>query len=189
MITRAYTQDLQGTTPGNLATMDAGDGLDAVVSSPPYLPETDRTHPHGNKATDGGPGFRNFYSNDPANIGNPQGAYLTDFWHAARQIVDQCYQVLAPGTVAVWVVKRFVRDKQIVNFPDQWRQMCEAAGFVTVEWIRAWVVEDKGTQLDLWGNGHERRVEHKSFFRRLYESKYPENAIDWEDVLIMRRVP
>ncbi|HUW08353.1 MAG TPA: hypothetical protein VM537_01430 [Anaerolineae bacterium] len=85
------------------------------------------------------------------------------------------------------MVKRFVRNKEIVDFPDQWRRMCEAAGFETVEWIRAWVVEEHGGQMDLWGENHTRKVERKSFFRRLYESKYPHNAIDYEDVIIMRR--
>ena len=56
-----------------------------------------------------------------------------------------------------------------------------------MEWIRAWVVEEHGSQMDLFGNSHQRKVERKSFFRRLYESKYPDNRIDFEDVLIMRK--
>ena len=140
-INRAYTQDRQGSTPGNLAHMEAGEeGLE------------------------------------------------DDFWTAARAIVDQCHLLLKPGAVAAWIVKRFVRDKQIVDFPDQWRQMCEAAGFETVEWIRAWVVEEHGTQMEMFGNHQDRKVERKSFFRRLYESKFPENSIDWEDVIIMRKL-
>ena len=126
------------------------------------------------------------YGDSPGQLGQTE---TDDFWTAARAIVDQCYLLLKPGAVAVWVVKRFVRDKQIVDFPDQWRRMCEAAGFETVEWIRAWVVEEHGEQVDLWGNNHSLKVERKSFFRRIYERKFPDNRIDFEDVLIMRRLP
>lgn len=247
-ITRAYTQDNQGNTQGNLATMTTSDaGLDAVLTSPPYaagcahtggadpkpehveggeirfveygnsegqlaaMPEGDldagvssppyegalgkareyvdekRARADANRdimQCKAGPVHDLRYSSTPANLGNDSG---DNFWTAARQIVDQCYLVLKPGAVAVWVVKRFVRKKQIIDFPDQWRQMCEAAGFETVEWIRAWVVEEHGMQLGLFGESKALRKERKSFFRRLYERNYPENAIDWEDVLIMRR--
>jgi hypothetical protein len=117
-------------------------------------------------------------------MGTSQGE---DFWSAARLIVEQCYQVLKPGGMTAWVVKAFVRNKEIVDFPDQWRRLCEACGFETVEIVRAWVVEERGTQVDLWGNGHDLTVERKSFFRRLYEKKYPENRIDYEVVLFMRK--
>lgn len=188
-ITRAYTQDRQGTTPGNLAHMKA------VISSPPYLNKA-----LGDGEGPGAAGERHGRQTSTEKAwtagkeyGDTEGQLAQespdDFWTAARAIIDQCYMILKPGAVAVWVVKRFVRDKQIVNFPDQWRQMCEAAGFETVEWIRAWVVEEHGEQLDLFGGSEPMRTERKSFFRRLYENKYPENSIDWEDVLIMRRLP
>ena len=83
----------------------------------------------------------------------------------------QCYAILRPGGVAVWVVKNFVRSKKVVPFCDQWRALGESCGFETVEVIRAWLVEDRGTQVDLWGNHHEHKVERKSFFRRLSEKK------------------
>ena len=183
-----------GDSIGQLAAMAEGN-IDSVVSSPPY-----RTGGHHNGVFDtwGGeigetdtPAWSRLAKKD-AGYGQEHGQMEQmgkedDFWTAARTIVDQCCLVLRPRGVAVWVVKRFVRDKQVVDFPDQWRRMCEAAGLETIEWIRAWFVEDKGTQIDLWGNHHQRSIERKSFFRRLYESKYPENSIDWEDVLIMRK--
>ena len=133
--------------------------------------------------------FRGSYSNNPANLGNPTGANQSDFWTAARQIVRQVYQVLPPGAVAIWVTKRFVRDKNIVEFSQQWAQLGESCGFETIEWIRAWLVEDRGAQYGLFdGELHQKQVARKSFFRRLYESKYPENSIDWEDVIIQRKV-
>jgi len=51
---------------------------------------------------------------------------------AARAIVEQVYLALAPGGHAVWVVKNYVKNKQIVPFSDQWRALCEAVGFVTL---------------------------------------------------------
>jgi len=199
-------------SPGQLAAMPEGDHAQALVSSPPWesVEGSNAAHKHADPEQVAAQREADFlagrikgnyaskeailaqlqreedrtYGTAPGQLGNDTGS---DFWHAARAIVDQCYQVLAPGAVAVWVVKRFVRNKEIVPFPDQWRQMCEAAGFETVEWVRAWVVEEHGEQVDLWGNGQAVKKERKSFFRRLYESKYPENAIDWEDVIIMVR--
>jgi len=187
-ITRAYTQDRQGTTDGNLATMDA------VVSSPPY--EGSQGSPslgsvnRDDWGNEGGDivARRNLsaqYGNTQGQVGHTSG---DTFWSAARIIVAQCHAVLKPGGIAVWVVKRFVRKKQIVPFPDQWESMCESVGFEPVTRARAWMIEDRGTQVDLWGNGHQKMVERKSFFRRLYESKYPENRIDWEDVLFMEKL-
>jgi hypothetical protein len=124
------------------------------------------------------------YGRSDGNVGNEQGE---TFWLAARTIVEQTYAVLKPGAVAIWVVKRFVRDGKIVEFSDQWEQLCTAVGFVPVERIKAWLIEDKGTQLGVFGEHKDKSVKRASFFRRLYEKKYPENAIEWEDVLILRK--
>jgi len=109
------------------------------------------------------------------------------FWSAARQIMAQTYSVLRPGAVAIWVLKAFVRDKQIVDFPSQWAALGEACGFETIEWIRAWLIENRGTQYDLFGGMETKTIARKSFFRRLYESKYPKNSIDFEIVLVQRK--
>ena len=83
--------------------------------------------------------------------------------------------------------KDFVRKGQRVPFSDQWQQLCAACGFEPVERIAAMLVDDHGDQLDIFGGSHPKRIKRASFFRRLYESKYPENSIDWEDVIIMRK--
>jgi hypothetical protein len=222
-ITRAYTQDKQGTTPGNLATMDAaigsppyeagcrhtggedkhpehieggdyhGLGYSAAISSPPY--EGQSAHPSigsvnkddwGNEGTDitGRRGLSGDYGETPGQLGQEQAE---TFWSAAKVIVQQVYALLKPGAHAIWVVKAFVRDKEIVDFPGQWQALCEHCGFDTVHYHRAWLVEDRGTQIDLWGNGHDQTVAFKSFFRRMYENKYPENSIDYEVVLCMQK--
>ncbi len=165
-------------------------GIHGMVSSPPYAEslgdgksgidwskqvDRDTEHPHGWAGEN--------YGTTPGQLGGAD-----DFWLAARQIVDQVYAALTPGGHAVWVVKHFVKNKQRIDFPGQWRQLCEAAGFVTVHEHRAWLVEDKGTQFTLDGNHHSRKVERKSFFRRLVENK-GSPRIDWETVYCMEKRP
>lgn len=108
------------------------------------------------------------------------------FWNAARQVVSQVYDCLVPGAHAIWVVKAYIRDKQVVDFPGQWQAMCEACGFVTEHIHKAWMVEERGVQLGFFED-KDLNVKRSSFFRRLYESKYPENAIDYEIVLCMSK--
>lgn len=105
------------------------------------------------------------------------------FWEAAALIVAECYAILRPGGVAVWVRKDFVRNKKRVPFSDDWRRLCEAAGFVTVEWIKASLVKEDAAP-SLFGGNDVRRKERKSFFRRLAEKK-GSPRIDHEDVLVM----
>ena len=124
------------------------------------------------------------YSDSPDNIGNTTG---DTFWSAAKTILLQCRAVLAPGGVAIWVLKAFVRNKAIVDFPGQWEALCNSCGFETIEVIRAWLVEDRGAQFALDGGLVEKKVARKSFFRRLHEKKYPGLAIDYEIVLITRK--
>jgi hypothetical protein len=80
-----------------------------------------------------------------------------------------------------------VKNKQRVDFPGQWQKLCEAVGFNTVHLHRAWLIEDKGTQIDLFGNNHTKTIERKSFFRRLAEQK-GSPTIDYEIVLCMEKV-
>lgn len=189
--------DAYGATPGQMGAMKNG-GYDAAVSSPPYLPKDDRRVPWGTtvgktladederRGYNRDESFRGTYSLDPANLGNPTGADQQSFWLAARQVVAETYAVLAPGAVAVFVVKDFIRNKARVPFCDQWRQLCEACGFSTYAIARAWLVEDHGTQLAMDGNHKRKRTERKSFFRRLAERK-GSPRIDFETVLIMRK--
>ena len=92
-------------------------------------------------------------------LGNETGE---DFWLAARQIVEQVYIALRPGGHAVWVVKDYVKNKQIVPFCDQWRQLCEAVGFDTLHEHHALLVRNKRTQIDLEGNHITTQSESKS---------------------------
>ena len=195
-----------GQTPGNLGSM-AGEGFGAAVSSPPYeaaLTGKDDTEKRRQRLIEQGlgTGNRSFadgvvkgksggrvesavsgYGSTPGNIGNDTGE---TFWSAARVIVEQTYSVLKPGGYTAWVTKRFVRNKQIVEFSDQWEALCEAVGFERVERIHALLVEDHGEQLDIFGGAVAKRTERKSFFQRLAEKK-GSPRIDHEDVIIMRK--
>jgi len=188
-----------GSTPGQLGAMradgfDAAVSADGVVSSPGY---------GGSEISDNRKVINSTIQGDRngdrrgGSMASLVGAYSTsgnicanngsDFWLAARAIVDQVYAVLKPGGCAIWVTKRFIKDKAIVDFSKQWETMCNAAGFETIHWHKAWLVEEKGTQLDLSGNHHKKVTKRYSFFRRLHSQKYPELEIQWEDVICMRR--
>jgi len=205
-----------GTTPGQLGAMKPG-ALDGAVSSPPFMHSdirgVDKTIAKerfngdyrystetptdqkigGDRNSKEAREARKHRAESVANLGNivVEGANeminVDTFWTDARTIVEQTYAALKPGGCAAWVVKSFVRNKQIVDFPGQWRQLCEAVGFETLEEIHAMLVEEKGTQIDTENKHHVKTVERKSFFRRLAESK-GSPRIDFETVWVMRKV-
>lgn len=175
-----------GNTPGQLGAMEEGH-LVAVVGSPPY--EESMSHKAGGQegiesTGAGGPIQPRNYARTPDNLGNQHG---DTFWGASRQIVEQCHLALASGGMSVWVVKHYIKDKKLVDFPGQWQQLCEACGFEPVELARAWVTTPEWVQTDLFGGEAVEKREYKSFFRRLAEGK-GSPRIDFETVLFMRKV-
>ena len=181
-----------GATPGNLGNL-SGDGFQAAVSSPPFGGEAQHTGgPMPTKHYDGrqAPRVSSGMVTGASPYGETEGQLAQEngdtFWAAARAIVEQTYAVLRPGGYAAWVCKDFVRKGQRVPFSDQWQQLCAAVGFEPVERIYAMLVDDHGDQLDIFGGSHTRRIERKSFFRRLAEKK-GSPRIDHEDVIIMRK--
>lgn len=202
-----------GTDPRNLGRLPPGEVaavVDGVVASPPYANGCTQQghdyHPERMVGTRTG-----YIQSDHANYGTAEGQLGTaspdTFWGSARTILEQVYQVLRPGAHAIWVVKSYCRDGAIVDFPDQWTQLCSSVGFQLVHEHRALLVEDHGTQGLLFGTAMDiatsiaddtavpsdtrtfigKRVTTKraSFFRRLAEKKRPDLAIDWECVLCM----
>lgn len=188
-----------GKSEGQLSAMD-GEGFEravsgakfqvsGAVSSPPYAETTvtenrqfkSRFAPERPEASD----LRNkggeAYGETEGQLGMES---VDDFWLAARGIVEQVYLALEPGGHACWVVKDYVKNKQVVPFTDQWRKLCEAVGFETVHEHRAMLVHHKGRQGMLDGGVHEVKTESKSFFRRLAEKK-GSPRIDWEVVWCM----
>lgn len=168
-----------GATAGQLGAMRPG-----MVSSPPFQ-DMQGTGSGHLEARLGRTDTKGEYGSTNGQLGNNIG---DTFWTAAATIIAQCHQVLVPGSVAAWVCKRYVRDGRIVEFSQQWADLCYSLGFRPLEWVRAWLTEDRGTQLDIFGNGHQKIVKRASFFRRLHERRNPHLAIDWEDAIFMERV-
>lgn len=167
-------------SPENLGNMEKGN-FEGAISSPPY--ETGGHHKHQmdawNKNGGGQQGYTAGYADENINqVAND------DFWMASKSIVEQVYIALAPGGHACWVVKDYVKNKEIVPFCDRWRQLCESVGFVTLHEHHAMLVHHKGTQHTLEGGTVERKTESKSFFRRLAEKK-GSPRIDYETVFCM----
>jgi hypothetical protein len=190
MMSRAYTQSRQGETAGNLAQLETTEeDLVAVVSSPPFESSVGSDDPdkRGGLYRDprrrGDVNLTATYGDSPGQLGAEDGE---TFWNAARAVVEQVFAALAPGGYAVWVTKAFVRDGERVDFPDQWRRLCEAVGFETLHKHRTWMVQEHGVQLDLFGGEEAITKQHKSFFRLLAERKGSPH-VDYEVVWCMRK--
>jgi hypothetical protein len=172
------------TTPSKInpiLTQSDGSGnsrppVEGVISSPPFeesIPQHDKSFlvPHdstGNLKAD--------YGYTDGQLGNES---RETFWAAARTILEQCYQILPPGGVSIWVVKDFVRDDKRVPFGMQWRQLCEAVGFEHLETHRALLVNRKGEQMTIDGETVELKTERKSFFRLLHQNNQ-KAKMHWE---------
>lgn len=190
---------------GNLETLALGE-VDAVVSSPPFMGSSATAGGDHRKeyfAQVGGVGHLNVEYDEKVafekrgflmgraaykefaascNLGSITESQTT-FWSEAAKIVVESHAILKPGGYAVWVVKAFVRDKQIVDFPGDWRKLCEHAGFVTVREVHAMLVAET-THNDLFDGARTTKRERKSFFRRLAEKK-GSPPIDFETVYFM----
>lgn len=169
-----------GSTPGQLGVMYEGN-FQSAVSSPPFR------HSEGGtpEPKEGGSIDKAMQARHAAGNSAAEGYGVSEtFWSAARQIVEQVYLALAPGAHAVWVVKDYVKNKQRVPFSDQWRQLCESVGFVTLHEHHAQLVHNKGASHTLEGGVVNHVTESKSFFRRLAEKK-GSPRIDYETVFCM----
>jgi hypothetical protein len=188
---RSYMPENQGQTPGNLGNLKPGD-IDCVLSSPPYegsmnsdgcgidfskRKRGDTSHWNCNKLLEE---FN--YGKSQGQLGQEQGP---TFWAAAKEIVEQCHQILKEGGHAIWVVKDFVRKGQKVDFTGDWRRLCESVGFETVCIHHAMLVKESKMQT-LFGHTHTERTERKSFFRRLAEAKGCP-PINYEVVICMQK--
>jgi hypothetical protein len=173
-----------GATAGQLGALPSGD-FQAAISSPPFEASNSKGGEtkgfHSNDANEA-------YSRCKRDYVVPETIQLSGetFWTAARQIVEQVYQVLTPGGHAIWVVKGFVKQRQYVDFPAQWRELCAACGFTTLHEHRASLVNHRGTYQNFDGEVIEDEVSCKSFFRRLAE-KNGSPRIDYETVLCMEK--
>ena len=112
-----------GASSGQLATM--------TVSSPPYEHSVhggngiDPEKLTGNAAGMHSQAFAEGYGTSLGQLGTTQG---DTFWDAARQVVSQTYQLMAPGGHAIWVTKAYCRNgKPSLIYPASYAS-CESAG-------------------------------------------------------------
>lgn len=103
------------------------------------------------------------------------------FWSASRTILEQLFDVLKPGGHAVFVTGDFVRDRRRVRFGEQWRQLCEAVGFVCLHHHMASKTDARGTQGLLDGGEVEQQSSKISFFRRNHIDN-ERAAIHWSSI-------
>ena len=166
-----------GETDGQLGAMKGGV---AVVGSPPFensiaggtqdkgiIGQMKRGENKTNGGIVGQSIFTN-YGSTAGQIGSTQG---DTFWAAARIILLQCYDILPPNAHAIWVVKGYIKGGKYVDFPGQWQALCEACGFETVHIHRAMLVKENGAQGNMFGPNKKNKIQRKSFFRILFETK------------------
>lgn len=180
---RTYQSKGGERSEGNLETMDA-EGFQTAISSPPF--ESSQHCNQSSGVAEQARKGRSSGGNDFAGVDNLSNQRGDTFWSASRTILEQLHQVLTPDAHAVFVVKAFVRNKQIVDFPMQWAQLCEAVGFKLIHHHRALLTETYGTQQGFNGEDITHTIERKSFFRRLAESK-GSPRIDHESVLCFEK--
>lgn len=167
--------------------MATGEPFDCALSSPPYGDQQVGTGGEGRTGwrgyTDHGGGLESIHGQLAAMRTNDAP---NTFWGAAKQILEQVHAVLKPGGIAIFVLKAYVREGKLVDFPQQWRTLCEHVGFVTLHEHHALLV-DEHREMGLFGEEVAMyRTSSKSFFRRLCEAKgSPE--INAEIVLCMRK--
>lgn len=204
-----HSCDSYGTTPGQIGALKAGE-LDAVVTSPPYAESIDsRNGPSGlnvkfrKDETPMGYGRDQIAMNaegyghsagqigalpsgrldgqSPGQLGNSSGE---TYWQAVAQVYAQCAQAMKPGGIMAVVVKSYVKNKKLVDLPEQTWQLLIHLGFEPIERVRA-LLTTTNEHPSLFG-GTERTIKKRaSFFRRLAE-KNGSPPIDWEEVLWVR---
>jgi hypothetical protein len=183
--------DSYGEADGQMGRMKAGN-FELAISSPPYGDIAQSGGEKGLKERNigltGGERCFSEYGESEGQLGRMK---MKDddngtFWIAAKTIVTSVFNSLKPGGHSVWVVKNYIKDKELILFCDQWRALCESCGFKTIHMHKAWMVKNMGTQISLDGEYIQKERQYKSFFRVLNEKKGAPR-IDWEIVWCMEK--
>jgi len=169
-----------GKSLSQLGSMKEG-GFDAVVGSPPW-DEGSQTpkfecKPQSPKHQ-GGPQWGPQYEKQQT-LGKGD-----TFWSASKIIVQQCYELLKPSGISIWVCKDYIKGGRRIPFSQRWATLCESVGFELIHWHKASLIKEFGTQITTMNGDEKIRSEKKSFFRRLAEKK-GSPRIDEEDILCL----
>lgn len=194
---RTYNRKMVGTSPAQIGNLpDPKNDIDAVLSSPPYQHEGPTRSskkyeqirkemgrsldtPSHKQAMGAG------YGDSVGQIGKESGeTYLSSM----RQVYAQLHLVLKPGGVVCLVTKNPVKKGQIRRLDSDTIRLMESCGFTFLERQRAMLTEELGVQQRLDGGQETIRRERKSFFKRLFERKYPDLRVDHKDILWFRSV-
>jgi len=174
--------------PSNIGNLPVG-RVDAICTSPPF--SEPGSQPAGNMPScpvrskvkkmglEKKPGKE--YGSTSGQIGKESGE---TYWSEMLKIFIECFKALKPGGVIVVVIKNYIKKGQIVPLCDQTHELMVRVGFTPLERIRAMLVSET-RENGLFGEIVKKK-ERKSFFRRLAEKK-GSPAIDWEEVLFLRR--
>lgn len=103
-----------------------------------------------------------------SNIGNLRS---DAYWSAMKEVYQECYRVLAPGSIIVLILKGFTKSSQYVDLPQQTLTLVEALGF---------------TLFDRW----QRELWNLSFWRVLQKRNNPESwdeRLRFEEILAFRK--
>lgn len=192
---RFYKQDLRLTNGDS--RFDILGKFDLLVTSPPYQ----NTQVVGGKQIDlrawiaaGKPkidlvracGSDEFSGYNLANISNIGNQSKDEFWNSSMQVLQRCFGCLKSGAYAIFNVKDFVRNRERVNFCEQWLALCEHVGFVLMHEHRPLLRIERGVQQAIFGEDKTYVTSHKSVFKNIHERK-GSPAIDWEVVYCMRK--
>lgn len=184
---------------GDSTQIELHDTYDAIITSPPYEAMMAKS---GNDATilydanvrrgerAGDPaywptrkrftiGFSAGYGSQTGNIGNFKGNL---FWEMMDQVIENMGQYLKPGGIWVWVTKDLFRNRKRIHVADQ---IVKRSPFIPIHHHRAMLTENCGTYLTLDGHEEPKTIKRMSFFRYMVEKHYPENKIEWEDVICL----
>jgi len=169
---------------GNLR--DPRNDIDGVLSSPPY--EDSEQKCDGQKAR--------WTTGKDAALLRRKGDYVPQssmgrgetYLAAMLTVYRELHAVLKPAGVVCLVTKNPVKAGAIRRLDADTIRLMEAAGFTLIERKMAMLTEDLGEQGRLGGGTDKIRRERKSFFKRLFERKRPDLAVDHEDVMFFRKV-
>lgn len=185
--TQAKRSQGYGKSDGQIAALPAGT-LDGVATSPPFMDcnltvdrkfmaQVERDKRNGSRLQ---PDIGS-YGESKGQIGNDKSE---TYWSAMKLVYASCFRAIKPGAVLCVVVKDFVKNKARVPLCDQTLQLLVSLGFEPVERIHAMLVKE--TTCEGLFAPVTKKTSRKSFFRRLAE-KNGSPAIDWEEVLIVRK--